>query len=53
MPPGEEGKDGPEGAAVIGLAGQMFLCHATDSGGVENAGGGDEGGLGKIKGPGF
>lgn len=51
MPPGEEGKDGPEGAAVIGLAGQVFLRHTTDSGGVEDAGGCDEGGLGQIKSP--
>ena len=53
MPPGEEGEDGPEGAAVIGLAGKMFLGHATDSGGIENAGGGDERRLGEIKSPGF
>ena len=53
MPPGEEGEDGPEGAAVIGLAGEVFFRHPTNGGGIEDAGGGDEGGLGKIKGPGF
>jgi len=36
---------------VIGLAGQVFLRHTTDSGGVEDAGGCDEGGLGQIKSP--
>ena len=38
---------------MVGLAGQMFLRHPADGGGIEDAGGGDEGGLGKIKGPGF
>ena len=51
LPPGEEGEDGPEGAAVIGLAGKMFLGHAADGGGIEDAGRFDMGGLGEVEGP--
>ena len=50
LPPGEEGEDGPEGAAVIGLAGKMFLGHAADGGGIEDAGRFDMGGLGEVEG---
>jgi len=53
LPPGEQGEDGPEGSAVIGLAGKVFFRHATNSGRIEDTGGGDERGLGKIKSPGF
>ena len=38
---------------MIRLTGQMFLRHPADGGGIQDAGGSNEGGLGKIKGPGF
>jgi hypothetical protein len=36
---------------VIRLAGKVLLGHAADGGGIEDAGGGDEGRLGKIQRP--
>ena len=36
---------------MIGFLGEVLLSHFADSGGIENSGGGHEGGLGELFGP--
>ena len=50
-PPSEEGEDGPEGATVIGLPGEMFPGHFLDGRRIKNSGRGDEGGFGQVLSP--